>query len=237
MSPRCWPPSARGGKAKYRSTAAAWNSRRLVVVEEAPRDRAVIYQYLVGLAYLAIGLFVYFRRGSAHKARHFYVLCLASFIFLLLPLHRQAERLRQDHLLRQRAGGPAGAHPVPALLPHVSRSRASGSAGRARVALLYVPAALLFLALPGFRLRRPESRRIPLVEVRWLLDRAWMVLCDRCPTWPAALALAREYRKAEDPIVRQQLKWLRNGALLRLPAVRPVLRAAVRRRRDSERIP
>src|SRR5438067_749095 len=34
-----------------------------------------------GVTYLAIGLFVYFRRGSAYKARHFYVFCLVSFIF------------------------------------------------------------------------------------------------------------------------------------------------------------
>ena len=35
----------------------------------------------MGAAYLVIGLFVYFRRGSAHKALHFYILCLVSFIF------------------------------------------------------------------------------------------------------------------------------------------------------------
>ena len=46
-----------------------------------PFDRAVMYQYAVGFAYLIIGLFVYFRRGSAHKAQHFYIFCLASFIF------------------------------------------------------------------------------------------------------------------------------------------------------------
>ena len=34
-----------------------------------------------GSFYLAIGLFVYFRRGSAYKARHFYIFCLASFVF------------------------------------------------------------------------------------------------------------------------------------------------------------
>ena len=31
-------------------------------------------------AYLLIGLFVYFRRGSAQMARHFYFLCLVSFV-------------------------------------------------------------------------------------------------------------------------------------------------------------
>ena len=52
-----------------------------VIVGEAARGIAITWQYLVGVAYLAIGLFVYFRRGSAYKARHFYIFCLASFIF------------------------------------------------------------------------------------------------------------------------------------------------------------
>src|SRR5580698_5190430 len=52
-----------------------------VIVGEAARGVAITWQYVVGVAYLAIGLFVYFRRGSAYKARHFYVFCLASFIF------------------------------------------------------------------------------------------------------------------------------------------------------------
>ena len=51
-----------------------------VITQEVPLDRLVIYQYVVGAFYLLIGLFVYFRRGSAHKAQHFYVLCLTSFI-------------------------------------------------------------------------------------------------------------------------------------------------------------
>ena len=60
----------------------AWKSRSgSLIVGEVPFDRAVMYQYMVGLAYLVIGLFVYFRRGSAHKAQHFYILCLTSFIF------------------------------------------------------------------------------------------------------------------------------------------------------------
>jgi signal transduction histidine kinase len=51
---------------------------------------------------------------------------------------------------------------------------------------------------------------MPLAELRWLLDRIWL------PYWTllylgGGVALAFEYRAAEDPIVRQQLKWLRNG--------------------------
>ena len=64
------------------------------------QDPAISYQYLVGFAYLVIGLFVYFRRGSAHKALHFYIFCLISFIFFEFPLHRQAEYVRPGDLFR-----------------------------------------------------------------------------------------------------------------------------------------
>ena len=69
------------GSADYRSRRPGGDLIPKVMVAEVPLDRAVVYQYLVGFAYLVIGLFVYFRRGSAHKAQHFYILCLASFIF------------------------------------------------------------------------------------------------------------------------------------------------------------
>nr|MDQ2899835.1 ATP-binding protein [Acidobacteriota bacterium] len=50
----------------------------------------------------------------------------------------------------------------------------------------------------------------PLIEVRETLDRAWMLLLTALYL-ASGTALALEYRRAEDPIVRQQLKWLRNG--------------------------
>ena len=65
-----------------------------LIVGEVPLDRAILYQYVVGFFYLFIGLFVYFRRGSAHKARHFYILCLISFIAFCFHFTGQAERLR-----------------------------------------------------------------------------------------------------------------------------------------------
>ena len=34
----------------------------------------------LGVAYLVIGLFVYFRRGNAPKSLHFLFLCLVSFV-------------------------------------------------------------------------------------------------------------------------------------------------------------
>src|SRR5712692_3735720 len=68
-------------KADYVVRRSGVDVKMPLIVGEVPRDPAVFYLYFVGLAYLAIGLFVYFRRGSAHKAQHFYIFCLTSFIF------------------------------------------------------------------------------------------------------------------------------------------------------------
>ena len=69
-------------RAKYHVQSRGVELTSMLVVAEQPLDRALLYQYAVGTAYLIIGLFVYFRRGSAQKAQHFYILCLASFVSL-----------------------------------------------------------------------------------------------------------------------------------------------------------
>ena len=69
------------GKASYVLQRGDIEIPATVYIREVARGVPLSYQYLVGIAYLAIGLFIYFRRGSAPKARHFYAFCLASFIF------------------------------------------------------------------------------------------------------------------------------------------------------------
>jgi len=184
---------------------------RTVIVEEAPRDRAVIYQYLVGLAYLVIGLFVYFRRGSAHKARHFYILCLASFVFFCF--HYTGKLNGFDKLVYFANVGAGLLAPTVFLHFCVTFPEPRGwFRSRFRVALLYLPAALLFLVYLAFSSGRVTAA-IPLIELNWILDRIWMVFWT-LPYVAGGLALAAGYRAADDPIVRQQLKWLRNGALV-----------------------
>src|SRR5580700_10517554 len=51
-----------------------------VIIGEAEHDSTIYYQYAVGVLYLGIGLFVYYRRSSAPRALHFFLLCLSSFI-------------------------------------------------------------------------------------------------------------------------------------------------------------
>ena len=69
-----------------------------VIIGEAERDSTIFYQYAVAAVYLAIGLFVYFRRGNAPRALHFFLLCLASFILFTFHYSGQAEQFRQGHL-------------------------------------------------------------------------------------------------------------------------------------------
>jgi signal transduction histidine kinase len=180
-----------------------------VIVGEVPLDLAVTYQYLVGFAYLVIGLFVYFRRGSAQKARHFYVLCLSSFVFLCFHYTGQFNAFDKVIYFGNLAAGLV----APAVFLHFCLTFPEPRKwlqNRFRVAVLYLPATLLFAAFVAFA-TGALTVAIPLLELRWMLDRVWMVFWT-VPYVAGGFALSVEYRKAEDPIVRQQLKWLRNGA-------------------------
>jgi two-component system, NtrC family, sensor kinase len=181
-----------------------------VIVGETPRDPAVLYQYAVGCFYLCIGLFVYFRRGSAHKAQHFYVLCLASFIFLCSHYTGQLDAFDKIIYYANIAGGLLAA----AAFLHFCVTfpeRLPWFHSRIRVAALYVPGALLFLTYLAVSSGAIHSG-VPLLELRWTLDRLWIALVA-APYIAGAVALGLEYRKAEDPVVRQQIKWLRNGVM------------------------
>ena len=67
-------------KAEYKIMHNGTEVPAPVIVGEVTRDSTLYYQYAVGVMYLGIGLFVYFRRGSAPRALHFFLLCLASFV-------------------------------------------------------------------------------------------------------------------------------------------------------------
>ena len=179
-----------------------------VIVGEVPLDHAVVYQYLVGLAYLTIGLFVYFRRASAHKARHFYILCLSSFIFFCF--HYTGKLNSFDEVIYY--GNLAAGLLAPAVFVHFCLSfpepRKWLQSG-AHASLIYLPALVLFVLYVAFA-AGVLTVSIPLVELRWVLDRVWVVL-STVPYVIGGITLSLAYRKAEDPIVRQQLKWLRNG--------------------------
>src|SRR5215831_4390257 len=196
------------GKAQYEVETRGVKVSPTLVIVEAPLDRAVVYQYLVGFTYLIIGLFVYFRRGSAHMARHFYILCLASFITFCFHYTGHLDTFDKVIYFGNLLGGLLAATvflhfclTFPEPRPWINTTP--------RMALLYVPAGLFFLIYIGFT-SGFLSIAVPLIELRWMLDRVWMVFAT-VPFLIGGFALAAEYRRTEDTIVRQQLKWLRNG--------------------------
>jgi two-component system NtrC family sensor kinase len=179
-----------------------------VITEEPPPDRVHMYEYLVGLSYLLIGLFVYFRRGSAHKALHFYVVCLWSFIAYTFHYTGQLKGFDQVILY----GNVAAMLVAPTALLHFCLTFPEPRKwlqGRYRTAALYLPAAIFSVVYFAFA-KGALQISLSLNETSWLLDRIETVLSAALYLL-AGFAVYAEYRRAEDPIVRQQLKWLRNG--------------------------
>ncbi|MCU1291196.1 MAG: sensor signal transduction histidine kinase [Bryobacterales bacterium] len=184
-----------------------------VFVQDAPRDSAMFYDYAVGLAYFAIGLFVYYRRTSASKSLHFFVLCLASFVACCF---RYSGKLNTfDEILYW--GNFAANLFAPAIFLHFCLTFQGPPAflrRRGNWLLLYVPSTLLLLMVAASA-EGVLRYSTPLLEVRWFFDRiqvgfSMLLYCL------GAAALSWDFSKAQDPIVRRQLKYLRNGALVGL---------------------
>ena len=181
-----------------------------VIVGEAGKGFAITWQYLVGAAYLAIGLFVYFRRGSAYKARHFYVFCLVSFIFY--GFHYTGKLNAFDTTIYW--GNLVAGWFAPALFVHFCLTFPDPRPWYRRwhAPLLYVPGAVLTLVTAGFASGFLSVPGMPGHDILNSLDRAWMALLS--VTYLASgLVLQAGYRAAEDTVIRQQLKWLRNGVV------------------------
>ncbi|WP_321477093.1 ATP-binding protein [uncultured Paludibaculum sp.] len=197
------------GKATYTLNRNGVEITAKVIVADANRDRALYFQYFVGAAYLAIGLFLFFRRNQAPKALHFYFLCLVSFILHTFHYTGKLNSFDTGIYISNVVAGLL----APALFVHFCLTfpepRRSWSSWRA--VSVYLPALSLILLHLGVAVGVVHTA-LPLIEMRWLLDRAWMLLF--CASYTAgAVLLHFSYRRTEDTIVRQQLKWLRNGTL------------------------
>src|SRR5579884_1040464 len=198
-------------KAEYRILHNGIEVPANVYIAEAERDSTLYYLYAVGGIYLSIGLFVYFRRGSAPRSLHFFLLCLLSFI--LATFHYTGKLNNFDKIIYY--GNVAAGFLAPTLFLHfcfVFPEPPRWFRNRAAPALLYVPAAALMAIQTGIAAGWLRSAA-PLIEVRWLLDRVWLVFLSAMYL-AGALVLAVQMHRAEDPIVRRQLTWLRNGALV-----------------------
>ncbi len=181
-----------------------------VIVRERALEATLFYQYAVGACYLAIGLFVYLRRHRAAHSTHFYCLCLAS--FALFTFHYTGKLNNFDKVMYW--GNVIAGLFAPSIFVHFClafpESVSRWARGR-RATLIYLPATLFAVLYFGFA---SGSIRIgvPMGELRWLLDRAWLLFLSGGYLLGCAIVWARS-RHTESGVVRQQLKWLRNGAL------------------------
>lgn len=186
-------------------------TKKEIFLKAAPRDSAIYYQFLVGSFYLAIGLFVYFRRTSAAKSLHFFLLCLASFIASCF--HYSGKLNTFDEVMYW--GNVVCSLLAPAIFLHFCltfHKRPRFLSHWWSWVLLYGPSlaliAIAVLAAEGILLTAGS-----LLEMRWLLDR--MMLAYEVALYLAgAFALTADLGRADDPVVRRQLKYLRNGAIL-----------------------
>ena len=198
-------------KAEYKVLHQGIEVPASVIIGEAERDSTVFYQYAVGAVYLAIGLFVYFRRGGAPRALHFFVLCVGSFV--LHTFHYTGKLNNFDKVIY--LGNLVAGFLAPTLFLHFSfvfPEPQKWIRKRGAAVLVYVPGLVLLSAhlsvVNGWL-----TTAVPMLEVRWLLDRIWLGFL--CVMYLAGSAvLTSQLRKSDDAVIRRQLTWLRNGAVV-----------------------
>ncbi|MFL6427815.1 MAG: ATP-binding protein [Acidobacteriaceae bacterium] len=167
---------------------------------------------LVALVYLLIGLYVLFRRWTAPHATHFYIFCLASFV--LYAFHSTGKLNAFDWTIYW--GNILAGALQPALFLHFAIAFPENRLGDRRsvrlhrwlMALVYLPSVLV-IAVQAFAFlywsaTERLSHRLDQVAVGYLA--AYYVL--------AAIVFFSHYRFTQDPLRRQQLKWLTRGTLL-----------------------
>jgi two-component system NtrC family sensor kinase len=177
-----------------------------LILEPADRTDYQVMR-LIALVYLAIGLYVLFRRWGAPKSTHFFIFCLTSFVLYAFKYTSVLDTLDQTVLWLNFLAFAL----QPALFLHFAVGF-DGEAARRKLrpffALLYLPGAVLMgLRWLSLRVWSPTERlqhRLDQVDYTYLA--AYYVL--------AAAVFWMRYRREQQPLQRQQLKWLTRGTLL-----------------------
>ena len=197
--------------ARYQIERGGKQFEAQLVIQPAARPASIEnYLRVVGVLYLFIGLFIFYRRWNATRAVHFYVFCLVSFVLYsfqftgkLTPFDWEIYWAAIVARLLQ-----------PALLLHFAlvfpeRRPVSKGHGAILGAIYGVPGILLLVrVLVGLR----ELGFMPSIEARNTLDRLDLA-CLGIYFLLAALVFVFSYRRASSGILRQQLKWVTGGAL------------------------
>jgi PAS domain S-box-containing protein len=196
-------------KASYAITRAGIPLDTPVVVIPEPLDRDLQQaQRAIGLVYLAIGIYVLFRRWGAARATHFYLFCLVSFALCTLKYTGELNLLDWSVFWLNVVAEAL----QPALFLHFALSfpeeRFKNIRRRWLLPLVYAPGiGLLGLWLWAFETRQATGLlKHRLEQTGTAYDAAFYVL--------AALLFMRSYSRANTPLLRQQLKWVTRGTVL-----------------------
>jgi two-component system, NtrC family, sensor kinase len=196
-------------KAEYSITRDGIRLDEPVVVIPEPPDRSVQQaSRFIGLIYLAIGLYVLFRRWTAPRATHFYLFCLVSFALNSLKYTGQWDTLDKIvfwcNVLAESL--------QPALFLHFAISFPEERLGNIRrrllLPLVYAPGIAYFslwvIAFNRWQATGLLKHRLDQAGTGY--DAAFYVL--------ASVLFLNSYLRSNTPLQRQQLKWLWRGAFL-----------------------
>jgi PAS domain S-box-containing protein len=197
------------GNARYSITRDGIRLDTPVMVIPVPVDRGMALGLrMIGLIYLGIGIYVLFRRWTAPRATHFYLFCLVSFALYALKYTGKLDTLDWTvfwlNVLAESL--------QPALFLHFALSfpeeRLKNLRRRWLLPLIYAPGAgllgLWVLAINDWQATGLLKHRLDQTGTAY--DAAFYIL--------AAVLFLRSSRRANSPLLRQQLKWLTRGALL-----------------------
>ncbi|MFZ1084005.1 MAG: ATP-binding protein [Terracidiphilus sp.] len=182
-------------------------STPIEVIPEPPDRSLEMGQRVIGLIYLAIGIYVLLRRWTAPRATHFFLFCLVSFALYALKYTGTFDALDWSvywvNVLAESL--------QPALFLHFSLSFPEERFKKMRrrwLPLIYAPGALLLgVWLYAFNIWQATGLlKHRLEQAGTLYDAFYFVA--------AASLFVRSYNLANTPLQRQQLKWLYRGAWL-----------------------
>src|SRR5271165_2209914 len=197
------------GNARYAITRDGIKLDTPVLVIPEPVDRSMAQALrVIGLIYLAIGIYVLFRRWTAPRATHFYLFCLVSFALYALKYTGKLDPVDTAvfwcNILAESL--------QPALFLHFAltfpEERLKKVSRRWLLPLMYAPGAAL-LGLWIWAINQWEATELlkhRIDQMGTAYDAAYYVL--------ATTLFLRSYARANTPLLRQQLKWLTRGTLL-----------------------
>ena len=199
------------GKANYTITRDGIELDTPVVVIPEPPDRSVQDALrIIGLIYLAVGIYVLLRRWTKlREATHFYLFCLVSFALYALPYTGQLDWLDWTVFWTSIVAGSL-CSPLCFCIFALSfpEERIRNTRRRLLLPVIYAPGMVL-LGLWITAITRWEATGLlkhRLEQAGTGYDAAFYVL--------ASLLFLNGYRQADTPLLRQQLKWLTRGAFL-----------------------